>query len=416
MSFLLNPTTLAQIKIEEEVILDSQLGIEAVPFTMPFYGKVSGCVNWGAMWWGTLKDVVITAGNQTVTRGFGCSAGYTICEWAIQGVPLGTIVNITVYGSCDNNGNLIEAQTQLIYTGTNQYTINYLDQWGNFSFATTISFIEQTPPLCDFACSEQLDTQMPIAYNMHVDESLLGYDPCDYSNEPNEIRVGCFGMINGDRGSDINELTVNDLNVCFDEQTQKWEFDILTAIINLRLVNLFCRDNIENRLNADIIYGIQEIGDVNCYKLKKAIEGHKIYPPENIQNGIVFAEIIYAHENLHESEWNKYKVKYYNNYLNIPNKIKSYRCSEFTTLGAAKSQILSDIKDLFMHDFWNKIYKDYHNNQFLYSVPNDTEENRRENERIKENRRKLEINHHKRSEVAEVIFNYERFIYTQYCN
>ena len=105
--FIINQPVLSQVEIQEEIILDSAASIEGQTLTMPFYGNISGCVNWAAMWWGWLKDVVIEAGGQSVTMGFGCGAGYTVCNWSIRNVSALSQVNIIVYGSCDNNEILI---------------------------------------------------------------------------------------------------------------------------------------------------------------------------------------------------------------------------------------------------------------------------------------------------------------------
>ena len=50
LTFFINQQTLAQVVIEEEVVLDPivsnpQTGIESISLTMPFYGNVTGSVN-----------------------------------------------------------------------------------------------------------------------------------------------------------------------------------------------------------------------------------------------------------------------------------------------------------------------------------------------------------------------------------
>lgn len=209
---------------------------------MPFYGKIKGCVNWGDMLWGSLKKVIIQAGDSRVEKGFECGiAGWIDCDWNIQDVPAEVEVDVTVYGSCVN-GVLIEAQTQIIPTGTNKYDIQYLKTNGYWSRATTIEFVPTTPPECSLT-------------------NIL----CDnYNGKPFTIQLvekdNSFGQMNECRGdvlafakvlytkkqSNIYDFSNENVTVCFDRQTQKLNFE-LNPKPELRYVVDICENTIQSK-------------------------------------------------------------------------------------------------------------------------------------------------------------------------
>lgn len=147
---IFNLSMYSQVVIKDEIILYETENPDAETLTMPFYGKVSGGVNWGAIWWGWLKQVKIEAGGQVVIKScpVTCAACYVTASWAINNLPLGTPVTVTVYSHCIN-GQLVEAETRLVNTGMNEYNIEYYNpnqlQW---YIATSIKFIPTTPTFC----------------------------------------------------------------------------------------------------------------------------------------------------------------------------------------------------------------------------------------------------------------------------
>ncbi len=253
LTVFINHSTLAQVVIQEEVVLDTQLEVESVSLTMPFYGQVSGCVNWGAIWNGGLKDVVITAGNQTKTMGFGCLAGYVYCTWYIQNVPLDTDVDITVYGSCED-GQLIEAETQLISTGTNEYSVEYYDIWGNWTLATTVKFTATIPPGCSTASDCVEENYLPEVKLNEVLNGYAGYDVCDDEMNPLEAVKPIFG----------DPLYDFKFSSCYNRQFQHWWFNLdnnHSFLINY--IRATCEENVPR--DRELIYDWQDFPiDYGC--------------------------------------------------------------------------------------------------------------------------------------------------------
>ena len=113
----------AQIVIKDEIVLDEDDSPDAETLTMPFYGKVTGCVNSYCYDWCGLKLVTIEANGQIVEKGwYSCGGGWVYCPWGILNLPAGTPVEIKVY-TCVNNV-FTEAQT-VLQTGTNQYKVRF---------------------------------------------------------------------------------------------------------------------------------------------------------------------------------------------------------------------------------------------------------------------------------------------------
>jgi hypothetical protein len=279
------------VEISEEVILDSPEEIDAENFIMPFYGKVTGCVNWGNMWWGSLKKVIIQAAGQTVERGFECgTAGWTDCDWTLQGVPQDVQVDVTVYGSCVN-GVLIEAQTQIIPTGTNKYDIQYLKTNGYWSRATNLEFVPTTPPECGNTTTCSTISNIP---DINLIQHANGFEGIDICLDPS-LMSGFVPIPYG-----MNYIQPYQINVCFNLQTQKWEFsfDNLNTI-NFNIIIDICPNNIINQ-NAILIDDYQNFPpEYGCANIIEGIKKHYDYPMHN-SGSYVLQSILLAHENQHK--------------------------------------------------------------------------------------------------------------------
>ena len=406
--FFNNSPLVAQVIIEEEVVLDSSLSIESQTLTIPFYGNISGCVNWAAMWWGWLKDVVIEAGGQSVTMGFGCGAGYTVCSWSLKNISTYSPVNITVYDHCENDV-LIEGQTQVIETGENQYEVQYMYH-GNWSLATTVLFSETVPPECAYICQSEINTQMPNTIVRHIDPSVTEIEECE-DKDPldGSLVLGQFHQtFKQNESSNIYDFDLNDVDACYDDQQKKWIFGFNTPdLVSLNVVNSLCIDNILN-YPAEIINDVSEIdllSDDKCDVLKRSLIAHETYPlSDKIKNGYVFTEILYTHENEHEKDWLAYKDKFYDDYFNIPDKILYTNCLDFSTLTDAKTTFLSSVKRLFWYNYYYKVLISYSTDHYLLLPRTEEEE---------EFRIELEKKLHSRDEIQVIINKYKEKIITK---
>ena len=183
----------AQVVIKDEITLYETENPDEETLSMPFYGRAHGSVNSGAIVNGYLRKVVIEAGGQIVVKQCPCGS---FCQfishgWTINNLPASTPVMVTVYSHCEN-GQFVEAATQLIDLGNNEYEIkafnpNY-EQW---FLATTLKFTHTTPPLCclsERSCVDECEQPFnPPALNIYPIS-----DP-DRCNDPvTDIAAGVF--------------------------------------------------------------------------------------------------------------------------------------------------------------------------------------------------------------------------------
>ena len=344
LTVFINHSTLAQVVIQEEVVLDTQLEVESVSLTMPFYGQVSGCVNWGAIWNGGLKDVVITAGNQTKTMGFGCLAGYVYCTWYIQNVPLDTDVDITVYGSCED-GQLIEAETQLISTGTNEYSVEYYDIWGNWTLATTVKFTATTPPACDdgFLC-----TTSQALPEINLVQRENGFSSIDICGEPDLMS----GFLPVPAGYDY--VLPYEISVCFNSQTQLWQFsfDNQNSILFNIIIDM-CPDNITHQ-KAILINDYNNFPpEYGCDNIIRDIKKHYEYPMKS-SGSYVLESIWLAHEERHKLHFQGVIDEILND--SFDELLESKDCQELQNASEAKNYYEGKAS-LLIPAFWKKANK-----------------------------------------------------------
>ncbi len=325
---------------------------------MPFYGKIKGCVNWGDMLWGSLKKVIIQAGDSRVEKGFECGiAGWIDCDWNIQDVPAEVEVDVTVYGSCVN-GVLIEAQTQIIPTGTNKYDIQYLKTNGYWSRATTIEFVPTTPPECSLT-------------------NIL----CDnYNGKPFTIQLvekdNSFGQMNECRGdvlafakvlytkkqSNIYDFSNENVTVCFDRQTQKLNFE-LNPKPELRYVVDICENTIQSKgwIKINNVAEINTIPKSLCPDAIKSIKGHFKYPydiPYYPEQGFVLVEVLLMHERKHKDTYLNDYLNYFDATLDTWLYDWEVNCSDYQNLDQAKTNTLLQYKNLF-NKYWQQITEQY---------------------------------------------------------
>ena len=308
--------------------------------------------------------------DQTIIRVFGCLGCYTVSTWGILDVPSGTSVDIVVYGSCDENGNLIEAETNLIPTGNNEYRIDYLDVWGNMTFATTVKFTATPLPGCDYV--EPCDYYSGIPFNLHTvkkDNQWANYNHiCDQTNYGKE-RLGFTQPITDKRHSDIyTDFDYSNVEICFDRQSQKLHFE-LNQDPEIRVLSDLCWDKIRDRYlhpNWIEIGSISEISTIYCgWKTDalRSIKGYYKYPPKldaPPNRAFIFTEILLSHENSHVKHYNDDYVQWYIGTLYNWLKDWDRECTDFTTLRQAQESALSFAQGK-VADYNNKILQFHYN-------------------------------------------------------
>lgn len=271
-----------------------------------------------------------------------------------------------------------------------------------------VLFNPVNPPHCSYACTEQLNTQMPGTFVEHIDPLNTQDDECNDNLKPNELRGAFFTpLYRRNESSNLFQFTPDDVDACFDEQRQKWSFELYPEFVSLNVVSSLCRENIEN-YPAEIIYSLSDIDNLNsseCHDLKRSILGHKDYPWKDIKNGYFFAEIAYAHEYEHEKDWVTIKNKHYESYLTLPSKINFYLCEQFANATKAKEEYLKQLRQLFTRDFWVPLSNEFYYGQFLHSSSNKNEQ-----DLIDKNRRRIEEEVQQRSDVQALWIKYKNKI------
>ncbi len=400
---IFNINMFAQVVIKDEITLYETESPDEETLTMPFYGKITGNVNSGAIINNRIRKVMIEADGQIVVRQCICGAGCPFIQssWIINGVPASTPVTVTVYSHCEN-GQFIGAETRLTDLGDNEFNIEAYNpnfqQWFN---ATTLKFTATTPPDCPNAaddCPSGFTEEMPELILEHQPPSFTSDEECE--DNPNRLAFFSPGLRASESTNLFKNISTSDIEVCFDEQTQEWKFE-LTENITLNYIKTICADNITNpqTWNATLVYNIEQIQNMQtseCAKLLASIEAHKTYFGSGIQDGFVFTEILDSHETQHQNDWQSYINKYKNSYYNIPLEI-SNDCIDFIDDEDAKTQMLSSIKNLFFSEFWNPYKESFLLDEYL--SPDD--------DATKEKHKQLEIKLHDRETVQKIIKAYE---------
>ena len=346
------------MEISEEVILDSPEEIDAETFIMPFYGKVSGCVNWADIWLGSLKKVIIQAGGQTIEKGYECGlSGQIDCDWAIEEIPAEEEVNVIVYGSCVN-GELTEAQTQIIPTGTNKYDIQYLHTNGHWYRATTLEFFATTPPECsltDVVCDNY--NGKPFTIQLIEKDNSFGQ-----MNECTEGVLAFAKVLYTKKQSNIYDFSNENVTVCFDRQTQKLNFE-LNPNPELRYVVDICENTIQSNgwIKINNIAEINTIPKSLCPDAIKSIRGHFEYPydiPYYPEQGFVLVEVLLMHERKHKETYLYDYLNYYDGVLDTWLYDWEVNCSDYQNLDQAKTKTLFQYNNLF-NKYWQLITEQY---------------------------------------------------------
>lgn len=424
LSFLVNQQTLAQVVIEEEVVLDTAVGTESINLTMPFYGIVGiyfqphATNTCGAFMNGTIciKASVgsyqgSNPNNSTCcgsTSGCGGFPGQTPYQNTFNNIPMGTPVSLTIDWKV--NGVWTPLDFWYVQSG-NTYNMYSVDTSSGcpsgVAYLGYIKFVASNPPGCTLApnCeSGYVETMPPLSFENREPSFITGVEDCNQN--PNLL--GYF--VPGSRQSEATDLlgyNTSNIDLCFDPQTQQFKFDLSNLYVTLYYVKYICDDNIHApNINATIVDNIDQIDLITldrCMDLFNSISAHYVYPPWNyggIHDGFVFREIIETHETQHLFDWQNIIEKYQSAYYAIP-EIISNKCSDFTTYLLAKEKTLNKIKELFFANFWNKTRDDYLKNNHLLKI--------NINGVLQEDplKREHEISHHNKKVIQDLIDKYK---------
>lgn len=360
LSFVINQPNLAQVVIEEEVVLDSKDGIESINLQMPYYGRAKVFISrpWigSCQWPAGYVCFTFSAGSQTTKNGCCDCQPNTNCftqtssEITFSNIPMGVPVQLTAK-NC-NQGSWNDASLYAVQT-SNQ---NVYRLWGNINGNDpcdfgSITFSEQTPPGCGNAnnnyCSDN-NFHTPTV-NLFLEED--GYaEPSKPCNLTTIARVGAsYIEEHQDRLHNRELFNENSLIACFNKNTQKWQFDFVNpSDFEIHFMLDYCEDNLSN------YHVIEDIGDVstifecdfaeNCFKQHKYPEG--LGAPYS--GCYLLKEVIELHENLHFlyriNDLYELREKY-NMYIEIWE--QNAVCDSFTNEDAAKIKALTFVKNQF---------------------------------------------------------------------
>jgi hypothetical protein len=418
----------SQVVIKDEIVLDEVDNTEAETLQTPFYGNIS--IRFVAP--GQKMRAYFMVDGQTKFLNeingttYNCICGNPLwpltANWTFYGIPAFSDVELQVLqcrqvapppppnGTCD----WVELPVDFQVDPQNQnrrkiyVDVNYPNTPPDWRYSGYITFKETTPPVCSYApaCSTGYTVTMPDTLSVNKPSTFTIEDECEPYIAANNMLVWPVSFFSGVRAgkkfSNIMELSSNDeIEVCFDLQTQKWKFNLLVDNATLNYVKDICLTNILDQFNAQPIYNLSSIDNVDaseCNKLLSSIESHKIYPPP-IYDEYAFIEIWLVHETEHQKDWEKIVGKYINNYFNIPQKI-NYKCEDFDSLQQAKQEILKKIQTLFAYDFLNPYLEDWMKSEFLSGNDEET--------KIKKGRRERAV--HIRPAVLRIIEIYKEKI------
>jgi hypothetical protein len=362
----------AQIRIEEEVQLSP---IEESNFIFtPLYGNLkiflinpASCQTPNI----TCNTVVIlkTGGiNTNVTPG---SIPFCPSSWqpigqvqtTINGLPMNTQVSIDVKKCKRLNPSLppewvmIPARlTNFIVNPNQTITAQIYANWnypdGSEELVGSLELIQTIPPECPNAnnnyCTNNISNFPHVKLFLEED----GYASSNMCSEnPNALAgiTGTYIPEHRNRFSNINNFNLNSLTVCFNTQTQKWQFNFINPEdIEIHLMLDYCEDKLGW---YNVIKNFDQIKEIPFYECEKAdICFNRHLFPFNVNIGCyLILEVITEHENLHFNErsrdLNKFLSEKY--YPNLDAWGAQNLCNSFLNPDEAKQKALNFLKNQF---------------------------------------------------------------------
>lgn len=410
LSIFINQKALAQINIEDEVILSDGSVLEEVSLTMPFYGKVTGSVNPYAIQLYGLELVTIQAGNQTKNIGPACNGNTWQTNWEIEGVTMGSVVSVVVYKGCEG-GSPTAADYWFEPGGVYYYCNSRFPR----IMATTINFSEQPPPDCGYAepCDNYNGNPFSLVTNPLNNQVVQNNSICNEKPD----RLGFTKPITSRQFSDIFTFSIEEVEICFDRQNQKLHFE-LNQDPRINILSDICWDKIRDTYTHPNWIEINDISQINdqvipCsqyWDAVRSIKGYYSYPPKlpaNPNKAFIFTEILLLHEDSHVKHYNDDYVQYYINLLYHYIKDWDRTCSNFDNISAAQESAL-DFTKLKIDDYNKFLYFHY---QWDRGYAFDNNHNNIIPEDVGENWRSIgEQKTHDRKEVQDLIDQYRAAI------
>jgi len=358
LSLIITQPVLAQIEIQEEIVLDSRSGIESIDLEMPFYGRAKVFISrpWigSCQWPAGYVCFTFSAGSQSTINGCCDCQPNTNCfsqlssEITFSNLPMGASVTFTAKSCVQGSW-----QDVPLYAVQSAIPTTY-KLWGNVNGNDpcefgSITFTAQTPPGCEDPLNDCPSGFSETLSDIELTQKDVSYTTEDECSKPD--RIGFFGQITeSGKQTDVLQLDQNnDITVCYDKDYQQWRFSIVRPKINFFFVKDICWNNISN-YNLRIINSLNEINYLNdCEGLLASLERFRKY--EVAYGDYAFIEIYREHENGHKKIYEKFPLqKYINNYYNIPDQI-NYSCTDLPNESIAKEVILSDFKAKFMLEY-----------------------------------------------------------------
>jgi hypothetical protein len=357
-----NINILAQVVIQDEIVLYETENPDEETLTMPFYGRAHGSVNSGAIVNGYLRKVVIEAGGQIEVRECPC---VSFCQsishgWTINNLPASTPVNVTVYSHCVN-GQFVEAATELIDLGNNEYEIKAFNpNYGQWFLATTLEFSATSPPAC-FSCSESRDESceecidptnlLPEINLVQVPTGTDGLDPCAEDDSTlGALKISNNGLLN------YNFV----LNACYNTQLQRWWFSIEGNELNFKYVLDYCYQNITN-LGATLINSYENFPQgYGCNSILKDINTFYTYGAIP-QGGYILKSMIEAHELRHLLDLTLL-TQIQKEVLFLELLDEAPLCEEFSSVEEATQYWRVNRFGKLIIDYWDSVFADHKNN------------------------------------------------------
>ena len=230
-----------------ELNVNEIISVELVSLQSPFYGKIyfrKECPN---NWVSKVKGQVIFEGEiiEFGCKNFNCERGGR-CGCAAPTIhiftnkPAGS--SISVSSQYCYEGQWLEVSFNLVFVGNNQYNLYGTNPaTGEYNYFGFVKFIPTQPPDCPNAnnCSTPssiifppLTTNYEIPIHYEDSPEFLRLNRC----ELNQYAAGFFTIAD----TMIADIIISDY--CFNNQTQKWEFEIVPIKIKT-IYGLCTRDD-----------------------------------------------------------------------------------------------------------------------------------------------------------------------------
>jgi hypothetical protein len=371
---VLNLNIYSQVVIKDEIVLD-ETNTDEAGLTMPFYGKVGEVIFQNNLVCQNTKSFLIV---DLTEYPFGPCQGLTCGQYiscfCVAGNPYKNVTNVSMGTTIDTkflkctiiNGEWIEYELehyfQLILP--NDADVSYqilarLNESSPWVEVGRMNFTKTTPPGCDSAqnqyCDENFNEDMPPTEVVEHDKTFTGLDYC---SKPDRLAFFTPAWYPKDKWSNISNLTLQDISVCFDLQTQAWKFKVSVDKSEFNVIIDTCKNNIES-WPATVIGSLEEVNNIPLYKCLTALEsfvGHRHYPYEIPRDGYVIKEVLFLHESKHKEKWNEYLQKFLPNYLNIFYDVSPSCQSYADPTDAAQNalNLLNEKFSLFYNNFNNK--------------------------------------------------------------